>query len=174
MRTFCVSRYFRLIGSLRKGLFFSYSASFFSFLCTKDWLETNFPRTWREWINWLLQQPSVLYIFSCFNCTFFKSNKISEGIFNLVPSSSKCTKSLSVNLSHSGLVFAVGAFGKVRTFWEASKNLRNLPHALDIYLVQSMWKIFSNFVRFSESPNFTWQPQNSRTSCLVSAIILKS
>ena len=28
-RTFCVSRYFRLIGSLRKGLFFSYSASFF-------------------------------------------------------------------------------------------------------------------------------------------------
>ena len=45
----------------------------------------------------------------------------------------------------------------VRTFWEAHKNLRNLPHALDIYLVnvQSKTKIFSNFVCFSESPNFT-------------------
>ena len=46
---------------------------------------------------------------------------------------------------------------KVRTFWEAHKNLRNLPHALYIYLVnvQTMRKIFSNFVCFSESPNFT-------------------
>ena len=45
---------------------------------------------------------------------------------------------------------------KVRTFWEAHKNLRNLPHALYIYLVnvQTMRKIFSNFVCFSESPNF--------------------
>ena len=46
---------------------------------------------------------------------------------------------------------------KVRTFWEAHKNLRNLPHALHIYLVngQTMRKIFSNFVSVSESPNFT-------------------
>ena len=44
--------------------------------------------------------------------------------------------------------------GKVWTFWEAHKNLRNLPHALDLVNVQSMKKIFSNFVRFSESPNF--------------------
>ena len=45
---------------------------------------------------------------------------------------------------------------KVQSFWEAHKNLRNLPHALDIYLVnvQSMRKIFSNFVCLSESPNF--------------------
>ena len=47
-------------------------------------------------------------------------------------------------------------FFKVQTFWEADKKLRNLPHALDIYLVnvQSMRKIFSNSVCFSESPNF--------------------
>ena len=45
---------------------------------------------------------------------------------------------------------------KVRTFWEVHKNLRNLPHALYIYLVnvQTMRRIFSNFVCFSESPNF--------------------
>ena len=45
---------------------------------------------------------------------------------------------------------------KVRTFWEAHKNLRNLPRALDIYLVnvESIRKIFSNFVCFSESLNF--------------------
>ena len=44
---------------------------------------------------------------------------------------------------------------KVRTFWEAHKNLRNLPDAFDIYLVnvKSMRKIFSNLVCFSESPN---------------------
>ena len=44
----------------------------------------------------------------------------------------------------------------VWTFWEAHKNLRNLPHALYIYLanVQTMRKIVSNFVCFSESPNY--------------------
>ena len=43
--------------------------------------------------------------------------------------------------------------GKVRTFWEAHKNLLNLLHALYIYLVnvQSMRKIPSIFVCFSES-----------------------
>ena len=47
-------------------------------------------------------------------------------------------------------------FIKVRTFWEAHKNLSNLPHALYIYLVnvKTMRKIFSNFVCFSDSPNF--------------------
>ena len=36
---------------------------------------------------------------------------------------------------------------KVRTFWEAHKNLRNLPHALYIYLVnvKTMRKIFFKF-----------------------------
>ena len=45
---------------------------------------------------------------------------------------------------------------KVRNFWEVHNNLRNLPHALYIYLVnvQTMRRIFSNFVCFSESPNF--------------------
>ena len=46
---------------------------------------------------------------------------------------------------------------KVRTFWEAQKNLRNLSHGLHIYLanVQTMRKIFSHFVCFSKSPNFS-------------------
>ena len=45
---------------------------------------------------------------------------------------------------------------KVQTFWEAHKIFRNLSHALYIYLVnvQTMRKIFSDFVCFSESPNF--------------------
>ena len=52
---------------------------------------------------------------------------------------------------------------KVKTFWEAHKNLHNLPHALDIYFVnvQTKRKIFSNFVCFSESPNFT-KPRTTR------------
>ena len=45
---------------------------------------------------------------------------------------------------------------KVQTFRETHKNLRNLPHALDVYKVnvQSMRKIFLNFVCFSESTKF--------------------
>ena len=29
------------------------------FLCSKDWLETNFPRTWREWMNCCLGTQAV-------------------------------------------------------------------------------------------------------------------
>ena len=48
------------------------------------------------------------------------------------------------------------AIVKVRTFWEAHKIFHNLPHVLYIYFVniQTMRKIFSNFVCFSESLNF--------------------
>ena len=55
------------------------------------------------------------------------------------------------------IAFNMGLLLKVQTFWEAHKNLRNLPHALyiDLVNVQTMKKIFSNFVCFSESPNFT-------------------
>ena len=62
---------------------------------------------------------------------------------------------LKSNLIH--ICFSISQTLKVQTFWEAHKNLRNLPHALYIYLVnvQTMMKIFSNFVCFSESPNFT-------------------
>ena len=50
---------------------------------------------------------------------------------------------------------------KVQTFWEAHKNLRNLPHALYIYLVnvQILSKIFSNFECFSECANFNMKYQ---------------
>ena len=43
--------------------------------------------------------------------------------------------------------FNMGLLLKVQTFWEAHKNLRNLPHALYIYLVnvQTMRKIFFKF-----------------------------
>ena len=49
-------------------------------------------------------------------------------------------------------IFAI----KVWTFWEAHKIWKNL---LDLNLtllsnVKFKWKIFSNFVCFSESPNF--------------------
>ena len=45
---------------------------------------------------------------------------------------------------------------KVRTFWEAHKIWKNLPHGLYIYLVndQTMGKIAQIFVCFSESLNF--------------------
>ena len=45
-------------------------------------------------------------------------------------------------------------FLKVQLFWEGH-NLRNLPHGLDIYLVnvQTMRMIAHIFVAFSEKPN---------------------
>ena len=54
---------------------------------------------------------------------------------------------ISTKILHSSKVF---------TFWEANKILCNHPHALYIYLlnIQTIRKIFSNFVCFSESPNF--------------------
>ena len=54
-------------------------------------------------------------------------------------------------------------FGKVRTIWEAHKNFPQSSSCFCFYgmkvawyllNVQSMRKIFSNFVCFSESPNF--------------------
>ena len=45
---------------------------------------------------------------------------------------------------------------KVWTFWEGHKNWKNLPLLIWRYSVASnfKWKIFSNFVPFSECPNF--------------------
>ena len=46
---------------------------------------------------------------------------------------------------------------KVWTFWERHKIWKNLPLKIWRYWVTSnwKWKIFSNFVSFSERPNFT-------------------
>ena len=50
-------------------------------------------------------------------------------------------------------------FRKVRTFWETHKIKKNLPHGFDqsadLLNDKTMRKIFSNYVCFSESPNFT-------------------
>ena len=45
---------------------------------------------------------------------------------------------------------------KVQLFWEGHKNVRNLPHGFDIYLVnvKTMRKIAHIFVAFSEKLNF--------------------
>ena len=45
---------------------------------------------------------------------------------------------------------------KVRIFWEGHKIWKNLPLKIWHYSVTSnfTWKIFSNFVAFSEYPNF--------------------
>ena len=45
---------------------------------------------------------------------------------------------------------------KVRIFWEGHKIWKNLPLKIGHYSVTSnfTWKIFSNFVAFSEYPNF--------------------
>ena len=47
-------------------------------------------------------------------------------------------------------------FAKVRIFWEGHKIQKNLPLKVWRYWVTSnfKWKIFSNFVAFSEYPNF--------------------
>ena len=52
----------------------------------------------------------------------------------------------------SGLIILV----KVRIFWEGHKIRKNLPLKIWRYSVTShfKWKIFSNFVAFSEYPNF--------------------
>ena len=46
---------------------------------------------------------------------------------------------------------------KVQLFWEGHKNLHNLPHGFEIYLVnvKTMRKIAQIFVTFSEKLNFT-------------------
>ena len=54
----------------------------------------------------------------------------------------------------------VGTFfnlpAKVQFFWEGHKNLHNLPHGFEIYLVniKTMRKIAQIFVAFSEKLNF--------------------
>ena len=50
-------------------------------------------------------------------------------------------------------------FFKVWTFWEEHKIWKNLPLKIWHYWVTSnlKWKIFSNFVSFSECPNFTYK-----------------
>ena len=46
---------------------------------------------------------------------------------------------------------------KAQLFWEGHKNLGNLPHGFDIYLVivKTMRKIAEIFVAFSEKLKFT-------------------
>ena len=46
--------------------------------------------------------------------------------------------------------------GEVQLFWEGHKNLRNLSHGFDIYLVngKTTRKIAQIFVAFSEKLNF--------------------
>ena len=53
-------------------------------------------------------------------------------------------------------VAIVVLFDKVQLSWEGHKKLRNVPHGLDIYLVnaQTMRKIAQIFVAFSEKVNF--------------------
>ena len=48
---------------------------------------------------------------------------------------------------------------KVQLFWEGHKNLLNLPHGFDIYLVnvKTMRKITQIFVAFSEKVNFKYE-----------------
>ena len=55
---------------------------------------------------------------------------------------------------HTRIEFQVG---KVQLFWEGHKNLHNLSHGFDIYLVnvKTMKKIAQIFVAFSEKLNFT-------------------
>ena len=55
------------------------------------------------------------------------------------------------------LTFFLSRFVKVWIFWEGHKIGKNLPPKIWHYWVASnfKWKIFSNFVAFSEYPNFT-------------------
>ena len=49
---------------------------------------------------------------------------------------------------------------KVQLFWEGPKNLRHLPHGLDLVNVQTMRKMAQSFVAFSKKLNFkilTWK-----------------
>ena len=67
---------------------------------------------------------------------------------------------------------------KVQLFWEGHKNLRNLPHGFDIYLVNfktirqiaqiivafseklifnKAWNIFSTFLKFGRNAQFDWK-----------------
>ena len=54
------------------------------------------------------------------------------------------------------MIYLTTKLGKVRVFWEGHKIWKNLPLKIWRYSVMSnfKWKIFSNFVAFSEYPNF--------------------
>ena len=60
------------------------------------------------------------------------------------------------------LVYQATLSFKVRIFWEGHKIWKNLPFRIRRYSLTSnfMWKIFSNFVAFSEYPNFTLKYEN--------------
>ena len=75
-----------------------------------------------------------------------------------------------------GLSKAIGVFEsplpcKVRIFWEGHKIWKNLPFRIWRYSVKSnfMWKIFSNFVVFSEYPNFNIKRKNFKKYKIVTS-----
>ena len=63
---------------------------------------------------------------------------------------------LTISSHHFLVDFLRNHLIKVQLFWEGHKNLRNLPHGFDIYLVnvKTMRKIAQIFVAFSEKLNF--------------------
>ena len=66
----------------------------------------------------------------------------------------KTLKNWASKVAHNGP--QTSFHSKVWTFWEEHKIWRNLPLKIWHYWVtsNSKWKIFSNFVAFSEYPNF--------------------
>ena len=79
------------------------------------------------------------------------------------PATLHCTRSYVCSVFLSGpirpnIALAFAFAFKVEVFWEGLKIFKKFPFIFDFYLighnVKSKWKIFSNFVAFSEFINF--------------------
>ena len=123
-----------------------------------------------KWINWIKSRIplwiwKILFVLSSYEFLAIMEGKNRKGPFFRVQSDelmvwdaislSRTPDLMSSSNLHATYSTAPGWPDKFRTFWEAHKNL---PHAFALYIylvnVQTMRKLFSNFVCFSECPNF--------------------
>ena len=111
--------------------------------------------------------PMTIFIFMFSHHIFF---------FNLLEVDANwiedCCK-LSARASKVSIIYLLNSrinliLSKVRIFWEDHKIWKNLPLKIWCYWVVSNFKrkIFSNFVAFSEYPNFKIDPNLSSRICV--------
>ena len=98
-----------------------------------------------KYILWIGVHPHLFLGFTFKLLKLFKSWKWQHVIYSC---------SVKVKQTKQGLIWAYICI-KVWTFWEGHKIWKNLPLKIRHYSVvsNSKWKIFSNFVFFSECPN---------------------
>ena len=105
-------------------------------------------------MNQLIHQSKIWHLFSKNIWTFYEPKNLIK-IFIFFKSPDFINWFFPQKPFKVGKLFKCGnymsKYGKVRTFWEAHKNLRNLPHALYIYLVNPEEDFFKFHVLLRKS-----------------------